>query len=215
MSSETRRYVPMAWVSRDVIPSSHIRFAEGVSLYHFGVLMSIVHNAWLRCISGRLEMRISYSNTLDYNAFPWPRNPLFRTDPARFPDGNPYYVAIERTAQAILDARAKYPRSSLADLYDERTMPPELRKAHEANDEAVMKAYGFTRHFEDNKFHDEDIATNLMYMYKDMTGCTEYNRRSYPNRKLWLTYYPEDAEDGELEYFGIDDPDAEEDTPLQ
>ena len=195
-SSERRKYIPMAWLPRDVIPGSGIRFAENVGLYHFGVLMSSVHNAWVRTVSGRLTSRISYSNTLDYNAFPWPNLP----EVPWLPDGNPGRLAIEKTAQAILDARALYPRSSLADLYDERTMPPELRKAHNANDEAVMTAYGFERHYEDGKFHDEDLAIRLMYMYKDLTHCHE-NKRHYPNRKLWLKYYPEDAEDDEeVEY---------------
>ena len=72
-------------------------------------------------------------------------------------------------------------------------MPPELRKAHNANDEAVMKAYGFKRHYEDDRFHDEDIATNLLYMYKELTGCEEYSE-NYPNRELWLEYYGEDEE---------------------
>ena len=191
-SSEKRRYIPMAWVSREVIPSSGIRFAENVTLYHFGVLTSSVHMSWVRHFSGRLEISYSYSNTLDYNAFPWPKI----TEVSWFPDGNPLKLAIERTAQAILDARALYPRSSMADLYDERTMPPELRKAHEANDEAVMNAYGFVRHYDDERMHDEDIAINLMYMYKKLTGCREFTE-SYTNLDLWERYYGsyEDEED--------------------
>ena len=146
-SSEKRRYIPMAWVSHEVIPSSGVRFVEGVTLFHFGVLMSSVHMAWVRCISGRLEVSYRYSNTLDYNAFPWPWLPapiVSPGQPKKSMKDNPRYKEIERTARAILDARAMFPRSTLADLYDERTMPPELRKAHNENDEAVMTAYGFT-----------------------------------------------------------------------
>ena len=83
-------------------------------------------------------------------------------------------------------------------------MPPELRRAHNANDEAVMKLYGFKRHYEDDKFHDEDIATSLLYMYKNLTGCEEFSD-SYPNLALWLRYYPEDAEE-----YGVELEDEEE-----
>ena len=159
-----------------------MRFIDNASLYIFGVLMSSVHMAWTRVIGGRLKSDYSYGNTVNYNAFVWPNI----TDTSE----------IERTAQAILDARAKYPRSSLADLYDERTMPPELRKAHNENDEAVMNAYGFKRHYEYEKFHEEDIVIRLMYMYKELTGCEEFSR-NYPNREFWESLYGnyEDAED--------------------
>ena len=194
VSSETRKYIPMDWLTPDVIPGDNLFFCENVTLYHFGVLMSSVHMSWVRHFSGRLTSRFRYSNTIDYNAFPWPKI----NEVPWFPDGNPLKLAIERTAQAILDARAMYPRSSLADLYDERTMPPELRKAHEANDEAVMNAYGFVRHYEDDKQHDEDIAISLMYMYKKLTGCKEYTY-SYTNLDLWERYYgpyEDDEEEG-------------------
>ncbi len=102
------------------------------TLYHFGILTSNVHMAWMRAVCGRLKSDYSYSNTIVYNNFPWPL-PTERQK-----------TAIEQTAQGILDARAKYPDSSLADLYDEVTMPPELRKAHQQNDRAVMLAYGFS-----------------------------------------------------------------------
>ena len=103
---------------------------SNADLYMFGVLISNVHMAWMRTVAGRLEMRYSYSPAV-YNNFPWPSP----TDAQK--------AKIEQTAQAILDARALYPDSSLADLYDELTMPPELRKAHQNNDRAVMQAYGF------------------------------------------------------------------------
>ena len=194
-SSETRRYIPMAWLPPETIAGDALFVGEGATLYHFGVMMSSVHMAWVRCISGRLRNDYRYSNTLAYNAFPWP---VIHPTPW-IPDGNPYLRRIERSAQAILDARAKYPRSTLADLYDERTMPPELRKAHNENDEAVMAAYGFSRHYEDDKLHDEDITISLMYMYKELTGCDEPGRKNYPNRPLWVRYCPEDADEDELE----------------
>lgn len=104
---------------------------QGANYYHFGILTSNVHMAWMRAVCGRLKSDYSYSNTIVYNNFPWPEP----TEAQR--------TKIKQTAQAILDARALYPDCSLADLYDETTMPPELRKAHQANDRAVMQAYGF------------------------------------------------------------------------
>ena len=201
VSSSARRYVPIAWLTSDVIVGDAMFMCEGSTLYHFGVLNSSVHMAWVKCISGRLRNDYRYSNTLDYNCFPWPEV----IEVPWFPDGNPHRLAVEKSAQAILDARALYPRSSLADLYDERTMPPELRKAHNANDEAVMKLYGFKRHYEDDRMHDEDIATALLYRYKDLTGCKEYSEH-YPNLGLWLKYYPEDAEE-----FGVELEEEDED----
>ena len=202
VSSHKRKYIPIGWLSSDVIAGNHLFMCANSTLYQFGVLSSSVHNAWLKLISGRFGVSINYSNTLDYNAFPWPgvlgtRGQGLGTreqglggrelDPK-------HYDLISQTAQAILDARSLYPRSSLADLYDERTMPPELRKAHNANDEAVMAAYEFVRHYEDERLHDEDIAVNLLYMYKELSGCEERTRH-YPNLELWLKYYPEDAEE--------------------
>ena len=194
-SSSTRKYIPMEWLTPDIIAGNSLFVGEGATLYHFGVMMSSVHMAWVRCISGRLRNDYRYSNTLDYNAFPWP---VIIPTPW-IPGGNPYLRRIEATAQAILDARAKYPRSTLADLYDERTMPPELRKAHNENDEAVMAAYGFSRHYEDDRMHDEDITIALMYRYQELTWCDEPGRKNYPNRPLWVRYCPEDADDDELE----------------
>ena len=101
------------------------------TLFHFGVLTSNVHMAWVRAVCGRIKSDYRYSNDVVYNNFPWPAP----TDAQK--------AKIEQTAQAILDARAMYHDCSLADLYDEVTMPPELRKAHQQNDKAVMQAYGF------------------------------------------------------------------------
>ena len=130
VSSERRRYIPLGYMT-DVVCSNLVRFVPNVTLYHFGILTSNVHMAWMRAVCGRLEMRYRYSANIVYNNFPWPTP----TEAQK--------AKIEQTAQAILDARAKYPDSSLADLYDELTMPVELRKAHQDNDRAVMKAYGF------------------------------------------------------------------------
>ena len=130
VSSEKRKYVPMGFMTPDIFCSDLVFLIPNATLYHFGILTSNVHMAWMRAVCGRLEMRYRYSKDVVYNNFPWP-NPA--------PEQK---AKIEQTAQAILDARALYPDASLADIYDELTMPPELRKAHQANDRAVMQAYG-------------------------------------------------------------------------
>lgn len=132
-SSSSRRYIPLGFVSPDVISSNAVFIIPNANIYLFGLLMSNVHNAWMRTVCGRLKSDYRYSKEIVYNCFPWPAP----TEQQK--------AKIEQTAQAILDARALYPDSSLADLYDELTMPPELRKAHQANDRAVMDAYGFTK----------------------------------------------------------------------
>lgn len=129
VSSEQRRYIPLDYLKPNVIPSNALFFLPNASLYHFGVLTSNIHMAWMRAVCGRLEMRYRYSNTIVYNNFPW----CTPTDAQK--------AAIEQTAQDILDARSRFPDSSLADLYDEAAMPPALRKAHRANDKAVLAAY--------------------------------------------------------------------------
>lgn len=130
-SSENRKYVPMGFFPRDVISTDANSIIANADLFEFGVLESNVHMAWMRAVCGRIKSDYRYSNDIVYNNFPWPT-----PTPAQ-------KERIEKTAQAILDARALYPESSLADLYDELTMPVELRKAHRANDKAVMEAYGF------------------------------------------------------------------------
>ena len=152
VSSERRRYIPIEYLCADVIAGNKLFQMPNASLYHFGVLTSNVHMAWMRAVCGRLEMRYSYSNTIVYNNFPW-CNP---TEEQK--------TKIEETAQAILDARAKYPDSSLADLYDETLMPPELRKAHQANDRAVMAAYGFS-----TKMTESECVAELFKMYEKLT----------------------------------------------
>lgn len=130
VSSERRRYIPIEYLKAEIIPGDSIFMISGSGIYDFGILTSNVHMSWMRAVAGRLKSDYRYSNSVVYNNFPWP-------------DSTPEQKAkIEQTAQAILDARALYPEASLADLYDELTMPPELRKAHQANDRAVMQAYG-------------------------------------------------------------------------
>ncbi len=152
VSSENRRYIPMGFIQPQIIASDAVFLIPNATLYHFGVLTSNVHNAWMRAVCGRLEMRYRYSKDIVYNNFPWP-NP---TDEQK--------AKIESTAQRILDARSLYPDASLADLYDETTMPPELRKAHQENDRAVMNAYGF-----DVKTTTESsCVAELMKMYQEL-----------------------------------------------
>ena len=153
VSSEKRRYIPIGYMDDSVLCSNKLRLMPNASLYHFGVLTSNVHMAWMRAVCGRLEMRYDYSIKIVYNNYPWPTP----TDAQK--------AKIEQTAQAILDARALYPDCSLADLYDEVTMPPELRKAHQQNDKAVMQAYGF-----DIKTTTESsCVAELMKMYQKLT----------------------------------------------
>ena len=154
VSSERRRYIPIEYLKADVLAGDKLFQMPHASLYHFGVLTSNVHMGWMRAVCGRLEMRYSYSNTIVYNNFPWP-NP---TEEQK--------AKIEQTAQAILDARALYPNSSLADLYDELTMPVELRKAHQENDRAVMQAYGFPVK---SSFTESQCVAELFKMYQELT----------------------------------------------
>lgn len=153
VSSENRRYIPIGYMDDSVICSDKVRILPNASLYHFGVLTSNVHMSWMRAICCRLKSDYSYTVNDVYNNFPW-------CDPT-----NEQKERIEKTAQAILDARALYPDCSLADLYDELTMPPELRKAHQQNDKAVMQAYGFW-----GKLNSEsECVAELMQMYKKRT----------------------------------------------
>ncbi len=155
VSSEQRRYIPMEYLSKEIIPGDKLFMMPDASIYHFGVLTSNIHMAWMRAVCGRLKSDYSYSNTIVYNNFPWP-NP---TEEQK--------AKIEATAQAILDARAKYPDSSLADLYDDLTMPVELRKAHQDNDRAVMQAYGFPVK---STFTESQCVAELFKLYKNLTA---------------------------------------------
>lgn len=152
VSSQNRRYVPIGYMNDSVLCSNKLRIMPDVSLYHFGVLTSNVHMAWMRTVCGRLKSDYDYSIKIVYNNFPW-CNP---TDEQR--------RKIEETAKGILEARAKYPDCSLADLYDEVAMPPELRRAHQLNDKAVMQAYGFPI----KGFTEADCVAELMKMYQKL-----------------------------------------------
>jgi len=149
-SSANRRYIPMGFMNKDIIASNSTLVAENANIYHFGVMTSNVHMAWMRTVCGRLKSDYRYSPSV-YNNFPWPTPTPEQT------------AKIEQTAQAILDARALYPDSSLADLYDEVTMPPELRRAHQNNDRAVMQAYGFPV-----KMTEAECVAELMKLYQKL-----------------------------------------------
>lgn len=149
VSSQRRRYIPIGYLDGDTIPTDLLFIIPEADLYYFGMLTSNVHMAWMRTVAGRLKSDYRYSGNLVYNTFPWP-------DPT-----DAQKARIEATAQSILDVRAFYPDSSLADLYDPLTMPPELRKAHIANDKAVMASYGFS-----TKMSEADCVGELMKMYQ-------------------------------------------------
>jgi N-6 DNA Methylase len=136
-SSEARRYLPLGYLDANVVAANDLQIVPAASLFHFGVLSSTMHRAWVDVTAGRLESRIRYSVKCTYNTFPWP---TLEEKPAK-PQKNKAQAAIESAAQAVLDARAQFPSSSLADLYDPLTMPPALVKAHQKLDAAVDAAY--------------------------------------------------------------------------
>ena len=153
VSSEKRQYIPLGFLDGSTIPTNLVLIIPDASLYHFGVLTSMVHMAWMRVVAGRLEMRYRYSKDIVYNNFPWP-NPT--------PEQK---VKIEQTAQAILDARGQYPNDSLSDLYGkDMFVYPELYKAHQDNDRAVMAAYGF-----DIKMSESECVAELFKLYQELT----------------------------------------------
>ena len=153
-SSEQRRYIPIGYVDKSVIPNNAVQFVPDATLYHFGILTSNVHMAWMRIVCGRLKSDYRYSANIVYNNFPWPK-PSYEQK-----------VKIEQTAKAILDARALYPDSSLADLYNELTMPVELRRAHQENDRAVMEAYGFVV----KTTTESSCVAHLFELYQSLTS---------------------------------------------
>ncbi|MCD8006928.1 MAG: methylase [Oscillospiraceae bacterium] len=153
VSSERRRYIPMGYLDDSVIAGNKLFIIPDATLFHFGVLTSNVHMAWMRTVAARLKSDYTYSKDIVYNNFPW-CSPTAEQK-----------AKIEKTAQGILDARALYPGDSLADLYDEAVMPPELRKAHQYNDIAVMQAYGFSS----KEMTESGCVAELMRMYREMT----------------------------------------------
>ena len=142
----------MGYMDNTCLCSNKVRLMPNAGLYEFGILESNVHMAWMRAVCCRLKSDYSYSSI--YNNFPWPE-----PTPAQ-------KVQIEHTAKGILEARAVYPKDSLADLYDPLLMPPDLRKAHAENDKAVMTAYGFNR----RKMNESDCVAELMKMYQKLTA---------------------------------------------
>lgn len=158
-SSGKRRYLPIGFMSQKVIASDLVFLIPGATLYEFGVIMSNIHNAWMRQVAGRLKSDYRYSKDIVYNNFPWPTP----TDIQKH--------KIEETAQGILDARNLYSESSLADLYDPLTMPPELMKAHIANNKAVMQAYGFSL-----KMSESDSVAELMKMYQNLVDVDRQSK---------------------------------------
>jgi type I restriction-modification system DNA methylase subunit len=154
VSSQRRRYIPMGYMDDNILCSNKLRLMPNASLYHFGILESNVHMAWMRVVCGRLKSDYDYSIKIVYNNFPWPEP----TEEQK--------QKIEQTAQAILDARDLYPDSSLADLYDAIAMPPELRKAHQNNDRAVMQAYGFSV----KETTESKCVAELMKLYQNLTN---------------------------------------------
>jgi len=155
VSSGQRRYIPIGYLSPDVIASNKLCIVPNATLYHFGVLTSSVHMAWTRAVCGRLKSDYQYSKAIVYNNFPWPDV------------SDEQKAEIEHLAQGILDARAQYPDSNLADMYGERSMPfhPELVKAHKALDKAVERAYGVNFHG-----NEERIVAHLFKLYSEKAG---------------------------------------------
>lgn len=152
VSSYNRKYIPIGYLDGDYIPSNRVTIIPDATKYELGVLESSTHMAWMRTVTGRMEIDFNYSKKIVYNCFPWPEV------------DNEQKQKISETAQAILDARKLYPDSSLADLYDPTTMPVELRKAHEANDKAVLKAYGLKP-----SASESEIVQHLFKMYEQIT----------------------------------------------
>lgn len=158
-SSENRRYIPIGFLDGETIPTNSATIIEDATLYDFGILTSNVHMAWMRTVAGRLKSDYRYSAKIVYNNFPWPE--VTETQKEK----------ISKTAQAILDTRALYPESSLADIYDELTMPVELRRAHQANDKSVMEAYDMTKIVDGKKtwLTESETVARLFEMYEEIT----------------------------------------------
>ncbi|MFI3888264.1 DNA methyltransferase [Streptococcus parauberis] len=158
VSSQNRRYIPMDFVSKNIIANTNAQVIPGSNIFHFAILSSNVHMAWMRVVAGRMKSDYAYSATIVYNNFPWPS---ISSDKKTY---------ITKTGQAILDARKLYPDSSLADLYDELTMPKELRRAHQINDKAVMEAYGFIKTVDGKKtwLSESETVSKLFEMYEEL-----------------------------------------------
>ena len=169
-SSENRRYIPLGYMEPDVICGDANLMLPSATLYHFGVLTSSVHMAWMRAVAGRLKSDYRYSANIVYNNFPWPGKGTKETEGT---EGTSLSSLVTQTAQAILDTRARYPEASLADLYDPLTMPPDLRGAHEANDRAVLTAYGLKP-----DTPEPEIVAHLFRLYEKATEGADRSPKS-------------------------------------
>jgi len=169
VSSESRRFIPMSFFSKDMIVGDTCQSIPNATLYHFGVLQSTMHMAWVRQVCGRLKSDYRYSNKIVYNNFPWPQSPNAE-----------HAAAVEKAAQGVLDTRTKHPGATLADLYDPNTMPPDLLKAHQALDKAVDRCYGT------KKFDNETQRLEYLFgMYKELVEREgeRVNKVKKPGRK--------------------------------
>ena len=165
-SSEKRRYIPIGFLTKDHIPNTELYSVPNATLYHFGMLTSTMHMAWVRAVCGRLKSDFRYSNTIVYNNFPWPQTPTEKQK-----------KTVKTAAQAVLDARAAFPECSLADLYHPLSMPPALVKAHQVLDKAVDACYG------KQQFHnDAQRVAYLFDLYQHITSLLPI-QNSKPKRK--------------------------------
>ena len=169
VSSENRDYVPFGWLRKQAIPSNKLRILSNASRLEFGVLTSKAHMSWLSHVGGRLESRFQYGIGVVYNTFPWPD----ASDTQR--------AEIEKLAQAVLDARDQYPDSSLADLYDPDTMPPDLRRAHKALDKAVDRLYR-KKPFDSDRERVEHLFGLYEKLVNPMSDADRQNKRTARNR---------------------------------
>ena len=169
VSSERRHYIPIGFESPETLCSNLVKVVSKASLFHFSILTSVMHNAWMRAVCGRLESRYRYSSSIVYNNFPWPKNPTAKQA-----------ADIETKAQAVLNARAGFPDSTLADLYDPVTMPPVLQKAHQALDKSVDRAYRKT------PFNNEAARVSFLFdLYQQYTAplLPKHGPKSGPKKK--------------------------------
>ena len=169
VSSELRRYIPMSWVSKDVIAGDAVQCIPNATLWLFGMLESSVHMAWMRVVAGRLRNDYRYSGSIVYNNFAF-----VNADKKR-------WARIEAAAQGILDARAKFPDASLADLYDETIMPVELRAAHNENDAAVLDAYGYPA-----DWNETQIVNDLLYRYEALRDGNDLSKIAATSRRNFI-----------------------------
>ncbi len=171
VTSERRKYIPIGFLSSEIVVTDLIQMIPDANLYHFGILTSRMHNAWMRAVAGRLKSDYRYSKDIVYNNFIWPVNETteYTEDTEKKLSCSVCSVSsvvqkISEAAQAVLDARAAHPDATLADLYDPLTMPPDLMKAHTHLDALVDKAYGLSP-----SCTDSDRVAHLFRLYAAVT----------------------------------------------